>query len=347
MKTSNPPSAFHTGCEIGHKSSFAPNNIPEEISNGLPAGRLSAPVNSLITHCCLETTKDESRFKCAENEKADVEYQLQKLDQEILEKQHTLKLIQEALNNASKDFLSISSSRLAAGLAHEIRNPLTTIMGFIQLLKPELHAIGKQELAEIALEEITRANCLLSEFLSVLKPSSSAKKRLSINLLASNIHKLFTSEAILKGINFSVDMPKEELFMMADENSIKQVLVNLLKNAMESVQGISGKKGEVKMKVEKYRGLIFIRVIDNGTGIDEYTLKKIFTPFYTTKTGGTGIGLTISKQIIEDHEGQISVTSEGSRTMFMMHFPLYKSQHFDKSKSCHIELGPNHESLVK
>ncbi|WP_176167356.1 ATP-binding protein [Mesobacillus jeotgali] len=254
-----------------------------------------------------------------EKMKEDLEGQLKKLDQEILEKQQTLKMIKEGISKASGGFRYGSSSQLAAGLAHEIRNPLTTIKGFIQLLKPELHTIGKQEIADVALEEINRVNSLLSEFLSVLKPKSPAKKKVSINLLAINIHKLFASQAILKGFDFEIDLPNEEFFINADENAIKQVLVNLLKNAMEAVEGTE--KGAIKMRVQKYGDLIVISVIDNGIGIDELSLKKIFTPFYTTKTEGTGIGLAISKQIIEDHEGRMSITTETSRTIFQIQLP--------------------------
>lgn len=242
-----------------------------------------------------------------------------KLNQEILEKQQTLRMVEKALDSASRDFHSASTSRLATGLAHEIRNPLTTIKGFIQLLKPELQSLGKQEFADVALEELNRANSLLSEFLSVLKPNSSQKKALSINSLANSMLNLYSSEATLRNIEISADLPEEEFLVLADEYSIKQVMVNLLKNAIEAVEG--AEKSSIKMVVEKEENFVHFSVIDNGNGIEDFSLRKLFTPFYTTKEDGTGIGLAISKQIIEDHGGNINVTSEPGRTVFTFTLP--------------------------
>lgn len=247
------------------------------------------------------------------------EAESRKLDQEIIEKQQTLMNLQQAIQSATSEFQATSASHLAAGLAHEIRNPLTTIKGFIQLLKPELQAVGKLEFADVALDEIQRANSLLTEFLSIMKPGSSEKKKLSINKLAASMIKLFSSESILKGIEIYSELPDEELFVLADENAIKQVLVNLLKNAIEAVEGETG--AAISLVVGKVEDFIMISVIDNGRGIDEFSLKKIFTPFYTTKADGTGIGLAISKQIIESHGGHMSVTTQPLKTVFKFALP--------------------------
>ncbi len=300
-------------------SVFASSNIPYILPGitGIP----SVTDYRSIDLRKMTFAKDELSIM-RDKKKDELERELQNLNQEILEKQQTLKLLKEKINDMSKDYQSISSSGLAAGLAHEIRNPLTTIKGFIQLLKPDLQFAGKQELADVALEEINRANSLLTEFLSVLRPNQDVKRRLSVNHLAKDMKNLFTSEAILKGIDFSVELAEDELFIMAVENSLKQVLVNLLKNAIEAVEGTGKNDGAIKMLVAKDEDFASIYVIDNGSGIDEVSLKKIFTPFYTTKAEGTGIGLAISKQIIEDHGGGVSVSSEPSKTIFKISFPL-------------------------
>jgi signal transduction histidine kinase len=255
------------------------------------------------------------------NQKKESEINHQKLDQEILEKQQTLKLLQQAIQSAKSDLQAASASHLAAGLAHEIRNPLTTIKGFIQLLKPDLLAAGKQELADVALDEINRANSLLTEFLTVLKPASSEKKKLSINTLSASMVKLYSSESILRDIEIRSQIPKGDLYVLADENAIKQVLMNLLKNAIEAVDGNQKHNGLIKVAVKKDGDFVQVSVVDNGSGIDEYSLKKIFTPFYTTKADGTGMGLAICKQIIENHGGELSVNTQPHSTIFKFSLP--------------------------
>ncbi|MBT2661221.1 ATP-binding protein [Bacillus sp. ISL-45] len=269
----------------------------------------------------VDISKEELTMNDLDAKKADLESKNLKLEQEIIEKEQTLMILQKAIQTATSDFQAISASHLAAGLAHEIRNPLTTLKGFIQLLKPELQAVGKQEFADVALDEINRANSLLTDYLSVLKPGSSEKRKLSINELAASMIKLFSSEAILKDIEISGEFPGKELYVLADKNAIKQVLVNLLKNAIEAVEGNHNPRASIKLMVSKDRDLVAVSVIDNGGGIDEYSLKKIFSPFYTTKTGGTGMGLAISKQIIDNHGGELSVTTQPFKTIFKFSLP--------------------------
>lgn len=319
MKMINPSSAYSFYPMIEQNTSFRADFTSQNgshifpLSTVLPSGNKSIALRKLMV-------KDELTIMI-DKKKAELESELRKLNQEIQEKQQILKSLKTALNDVSRDYQSDSSSALAAGFAHEIRNPLTTIKGFIQLLKPELLSAGKQELADVALEEINRANSLLTEFLSVLKPTPAVKKRVPINGLIKKMKDLYTSEAILKGIDLSIELPDEELFIMAEENSIKQVLLNLLKNAMEAVEGSGRNDGAVKMIAGKDADFATISVIDNGSGIDEWSLKKIFTPFYTTKAEGTGIGLAISKQLIENHRGEMNVYNESSRTIFKISLP--------------------------
>ncbi|HAQ07978.1 MAG TPA: two-component sensor histidine kinase, partial [Bacillus bacterium] len=229
------------------------------------------------------------------------------------------------LSPATLNCTSSSASKLAAGLAHEIRNPLTTIKGFIQLLKPELQAIGKEEFTEVVLEEITRANDLLSEFLTVFKPAPPLKRNVSVNNLIHSMKKLFSSEATLKQIEFSSDVPVAEVNVFGVEKQLKQVLINLLKNAFEAVEENDRKKNRaVSLTLKSTNKDAEISINDNGCGIKEQVMNKMFTPFNTTKQKGTGIGLVICKQIIEEHGGSITVKSSPiGGTVFIIKLPLF------------------------
>jgi signal transduction histidine kinase len=216
--------------------------------------------------------------------------------------------------------------KLAAGMAHEIRNPLTTVGGFLQLLKPYLTEIGKERYVDIALGELKRADQMIYEFLNVTKASVRGKTSTSLNQVLKDTSVLYESEAALKNICILNLFAKEEIQIVANANQIKQVLANLLKNAIEAIEFSHRDKGQNGV-IEFYNGIednkAFVVIKDNGCGMDEATYKALFLPFYTTKETGTGIGLSICKNIIEEHDGTITVEStEGIGTMFRIDFPL-------------------------
>lgn len=319
MKAIQYSTPSHFSSDMEEKRSYASGLfLMGRLKENLPFFPTILSIEKSIPNHTLTMTEDELTMIDLYRKKGELEGKHRKLEKEIVEKQQTLEVLQQAIQSATSEYQSVSASHLAAGLAHEIRNPLTTIKGFIQLLLPELQAAGKREFAYVALDEINRANSLLTEFLSVLKPASSEKKKLSINNLAANMIKLFSSESILKNIEISGKLPENELYVYAEENAIKQVLVNLLKNAVEAVEG---NQGFIELAVYKDEGFVRVSVKDNGGGIDEYSLKKIFTPFYSTKADGTGMGLAISKQIIENHGGEMSVTTQPFKTVFKFSLP--------------------------
>lgn len=279
---------------------------------------ISKPINPRPSSPFQQTQMDLTELK---TRKAILESECSRLDKEISNKQQKVMQLQGTLETIKNEHYTASASKLAAGLAHEIRNPLTTIKGFIQLLKPELEAIGKLEFAEVALEEIQRANHLLSEFLSVYKQGSSVKNTQSLNQLAQSMRNLFASEALLKKIDLKVQVPDVDIHVRADENQLKQIVVNLLKNAFEAIEAKRGTKGEITIVVSKHNGYAEFSVTDNGAGLDENDAAKIFSPFYTTKEKGTGIGLAICKQIIEEHDGKLDVETTNFQTRFFFALP--------------------------
>lgn len=216
-----------------------------------------------------------------------------------------------------------SDGQLAAALAHEIRNPLTTVKGFMQLLKPYLVEIGKEKYADLAIDEINRANEMLYEFLNVSKPGSNKKTEIELNKLIQEMKMLFENQANINNINLSVKLCPGNPIIYGDTNKIKQVLINIIKNALEACEETQAGEGEVCITAKSNSRQTQIIIEDNGPGMTEETINKLFTPFYTTKVKGTGIGLSICRKIIEELKGRIAVKSRLSQgSVFMIELPF-------------------------
>ena len=240
------------------------------------------------------------------------------------EKTTTLELL------STKNTINPSNNvnQMAMKLAHEVRNPLTTIKGFLQLLKPELTDIKKAEYVDIAVDEIDRVNEILNHYLNQLKPLNIIQKEIvSINPLVSNVFKLFESEAKIKNIRMSLCLMNDDIQILVNEHELRQVLINLLKNAIEAIEtsyNING-AGMISIQTEVSNLNAYIHVIDNGCGISNENMKKLFTPFFTTKEGGTGIGLSLCKEIINNNDGHLfASTIQKAGTKFTIEFPLQK-----------------------
>nr|WP_187118967.1 ATP-binding protein [Bacillus marasmi] len=216
--------------------------------------------------------------------------------------------------------------QLAAGIAHEIRNPLTTVKGFIQLIQPYLVDIGKEDYAIIALEEIDRANEIIYEFLNSAKPKVHKKQIIPLEKLVKDIMMLYESEAILRNIDIEWNSKGETASLFIDAKQVKQVLVNLIKNAIEAItENQSNEKGKICINTEAIEDKAVIWIEDNGIGMKKETVDNLFVPFYSTKVEGTGLGLTVCKNIIEEHGGNIIVSSTlGLGTSFRIELPIYK-----------------------
>ncbi|MFA9559734.1 PAS domain S-box protein [Evansella sp. AB-rgal1] len=211
------------------------------------------------------------------------------------------KLAEEMLRNSEK--LSIAG-QLAAGIAHEIRNPMTTIKGFIHLMRSGYKR--EERFYGIITSEIERIESIISELLILSKPQKVTYKRTNIVSLLSEIQLLLETEAILKDVHFIADFDTSNSYVYCEENQIKQVCINFIKNAIEAMP--DGGTLVMKLCSENKKG-VSISFIDEGCGISSDILERLGEPFYTTKEKGTGLGFMVSKKIIERHGGYVKVES--------------------------------------
>ncbi|RMG58715.1 MAG: PAS domain-containing sensor histidine kinase [Deltaproteobacteria bacterium] len=214
---------------------------------------------------------------------------------------------------------------LASGLAHEIRNPLSSIAGSAQVLK---EVGGKSEdekiLLEIIEKESRRLNNLIKDFLTFARPELNFRESVDLSSLCEEVVRAVEfSEKKKEGVEviFRVD---ERVFARADEEKLKQVVWNLLLNAMEAVPAGAGIVSVLLDSTsEGGRKYARIRIEDNGAGIPEDAMKRIYDPFFTTKDGGTGLGLSVSSRIVQLHGGFIKAENNPSGgAVFSVYLPL-------------------------
>ncbi|MFC0270644.1 ATP-binding protein [Metabacillus herbersteinensis] len=194
--------------------------------------------------------------------------------------------------------------QMAAGIAHEIRNPLTSIKGFIQLLKSN---DLKEEYFDIIFSELERINSIVGEFLVLAKPSASIFVEQDVKVLIKDVVTLINTQSILNNVQIFVEFDSDLPMVSCERNQLKQVFLNLLKNSIEAMP----KGGSIDVKVkEKEEGKISIQIIDQGVGIPKERIPTLGEPFYTTKEKGTGLGLMTCFKIIESHNGKLTIQSK-------------------------------------
>jgi PAS domain S-box-containing protein len=213
--------------------------------------------------------------------------------------------------------------QVAAGIAHEIRNPLTVSRGFIDLIlrNPEALESQKQMMyLDMVSKEMERIAALVTEFLQLSKPSQTNKMyMLSVSKIIQQVIDFMAGEANLKNIQCTYTVHSERL-IYADENQMKQVFMNLIRNAFEAMP--NGGKLRIIVSDVPEQKMTTIVLTDNGVGIEQHKLAKIFNPFFTTKDTGTGLGLSTAYQIITHHGGTIEVKSwVGIGTQFTIRLP--------------------------
>jgi len=196
---------------------------------------------------------------------------------------------------------------LAAGVAHEIRNPLSSIKGFATYFKERYRDNPEDgETADIMVQEVERLNRVISQLLEFARPLAMGKKSASLPVLIRQVMKMIEDQAREKYVTIHTDMASNIPEVVIDADKIKQVLLNLCLNAL----GATEEGGALTVKLSRLNdSTVNIVVFDTGPGIDKKDLSHIFDPYFTTRPSGTGLGLSIVHKIIEAHDGEISVKS--------------------------------------
>ncbi|MBU8907998.1 PAS domain S-box protein [Desertibacillus haloalkaliphilus] len=203
---------------------------------------------------------------------------------------------------------------MAAGIAHEIRNPMTTVLGFLQIAKSEDFS-QPQEYVNLMIEELNRANAIIKEFLTLAKDKASDQKLKDLNVIVDTIYPLLQAEALLsnKTINLNLgDIPQVYL----DEKEIRQLILNIALNGLEAMS----EGGELEIETYTSGQSITLKIADQGQGIPQEFLEKIGTPFFTTKDEGTGLGLAVCYSIASRHEAEIELETSDEGTAFYIKF---------------------------
>jgi len=228
------------------------------------------------------------------------------------------KKTQELLLNSEK--LNVAG-QLAAGIAHEVRNPLTAIKGFLQLM--EAQSDNNQTYFEIIQSEMDRIELILSELLVLAKPHELKFETIELITLIESVKTLIDTQAIMNSVHLETIYNAKNFTIKCDQNQLKQVVINILKNAIEAMP----KGGVVTIELKKHSfNKVKILIKDTGTGMPQDILKRLGEPFFTTKEDGTGLGIMISKQIIENHDGTIHFWSDQKGTMIEVILPMARSK---------------------
>lgn len=230
--------------------------------------------------------------------------------------------MEEKIKTTEKQVLA---GRIAAGIAHEIRNPLTTVRGYLQFLEKEVGSDIGQLFSNLLIPEIDRANKIITDFLSIAKPSEKVFERIQIkHFFTDYLWNFLKSEALLHNVNLDFNIPPhtENLFILCNREELLQVFINLFQNSLQAERDIPLAVSICTNLKDEH---IQIKFSDNGKGIPASIVTNIFEPFFSTKDMGTGLGLSVSLKIIENHNGQMTAKSmENSGTTFEIELPTHK-----------------------
>lgn len=204
---------------------------------------------------------------------------------------------------------------MAAGIAHEIRNPMTTVKGFLQLLSEKQEYTQHEKIFTLMVSEVDRANSIITEFLSLVKNKPVDLKTQDLNSIIENLFPLIQADAIVADKYVDLELNKIE-YLLADGNEMRQLILNLVRNGFEAMSP----GGKLTIKTHMINNTVVLVVQDQGKGIDSNAIAKIGTPFFTTKDNGTGLGLASCYSIVARHNASINFDTGPYGTTFYASF---------------------------
>ncbi len=214
----------------------------------------------------------------------------------------------------------VALGEIAAGVAHEIRNPLTSIKGFVQLIESEMAEHDPQrQYTNIVITETDRLNKIVHELLYYARPSDTFRSNININKILMDSLQLVNINVAPREISIETFLAETLPEMSGDPEQLKQVFLNLLMNAVQALEG----KGQIMVRSEVAQEGILVTIEDDGKGIVPDHLDRIFSPFFTTRSDGTGLGLAVVQKIVALHHGEIRAENiNGGGARFILLFPL-------------------------
>ena len=209
---------------------------------------------------------------------------------------------------------------MAAGIGHEVRNPMTTVRGYLQLFQRKAEFLPYNDRLVTMIEEIDRANAIITQFLSLAKNKTSKMEQGNLNTVVETLFPLMQADALLMGQQLEISSAPipDTVF---DEAEMRQLILNLFRNAMEAMDLF----GIIRVRTYATADTVVLEVSDTGKGIPPEIIDKLGTPFFTTKETGTGLGLAVCYRVAQRHGATIDVDSSPAGTTFSMRFKPVKA----------------------
>ncbi|HZK53265.1 MAG TPA: ATP-binding protein [Desulfosporosinus sp.] len=275
----------------------------------------------VIANIELAFQNDEKDKRAAELVIANIElaFQGKEKDKRAVEfiTEHQHRLLEEKM--ARLDQLNLMG-QMAAGIGHEIRNPMTTVRGYLQLLGGKPEYATRKPTFDLMISELDQANTIITEFLSLAPTKQTELKFQNLNDILSKSYPLIEGDTFTQNkqiILIPGQIPNLEL----NKKRITQLVLNLACNGLEAMQ----ERGCLTIKSYVEDGKVVLAIEDEGCGIPPENIRKLGTPFFTTKDSGTGLGLATCYNIAQSHNAKVHVKSSSKGTTFFISFPVSES----------------------
>jgi len=206
---------------------------------------------------------------------------------------------------------------LAAGVAHEIGNPLNSLHIHLQLMERKVHELNDdakaelQESIDVARSEIARLDSIITQFLRAIRPSPPQLHPENINAIVEEAVRFFTPEIHDRDVVVEQELRSDLPLLQIDRDQMKQALYNVIKNSLEAIKH----RGTLRIRTDMDDTHVLIRFVDTGSGMSAENLGRVFEPYFTTKPSGTGLGLLIVRRIVREHGGELSIESSEDKGM--------------------------------